>query len=75
MEFEEIVEVWLCNSDKTIINAYRESIRRRKDLPEAIKGLLCGTGVGDAGLIMRQWTVMQQTIGNLELAYRRGTAR
>ena len=70
--FEDIVELWLNNSDKTIIAAYRDSIRRRKDIPDAVKDLLCGTGENNSGLIMRQWGLIQQTNGNIELAYRRG---
>lgn len=72
MVFEDIVELWLNNSDKTIMAAYTASIRKRKDIPDAVKDLLCGTGEDNSGYIMRQWGLIQQTIGNIELAYRRG---
>lgn len=53
--------------------AYRAAIRQRKDLPEGIKDLLCGRSEYHAGLIYQQFKVISETIGSMELAYRRGT--
>jgi hypothetical protein len=52
--------------------AMRASVRDRKDLPEGIKDLLCGKGESNAGLIYRTFRLINETIGALELAYRRG---
>ena len=52
--------------------AIRESVRRRKDLPEGIKDILAGKGESNAGLIYKHFSVIKETIGAMELAYRRG---
>ena len=53
--------------------AMRASIRQRKDLPDGIKDLLAGRDATYSGLIFKQFKVIQETIGAMELAYRRGT--
>ena len=73
--FEDIVQLWATNSPIVMINAYRTSIRQSSEIPEAVKGLLCGINEYDAGLIARHWGLIQQMIGNVELAYRRGEQR
>lgn len=52
--------------------AIRTSVRRRKDLPEGIKDLLAGKGDSSAGLIYHMFRPIQDMIGAMELAYRRG---
>ena len=58
--------------------AIRASIRRRKDIPDCVKGLLAGEeGIGgiNAGLIYRMFEPIQHMIGTVELAYRRGSQK
>jgi len=52
--------------------AIRTSVRRRKEIPEGIKDLLCGRGESHAGLIYHMFRPIQDVIGAMELAYRRG---
>jgi hypothetical protein len=52
--------------------AIRTYIRRRHNLPEGIKVLLCGKGDSNPGLIHQMFKPIQQVIGAMELAYRRG---
>lgn len=52
--------------------AVKASIRNRKDLPEGIKDLLCGRSAHHAGLIQKHFQLISETIGSMELAYRRG---
>ena len=59
-------------SATTLQIAYRASIRQRKDLPEGIKDLLCGGSESHSGVLFQLFKAMQETIGSLELAYRRG---
>lgn len=51
--------------------AYREWVRRRDDIPDAIKDILSGAGEG-AGLLCPMFSSISQLIGGLELAWRRG---
>lgn len=51
--------------------AIRESVRRRKDIPDGIKDILAGKE-GNAGLIYRQFSLISNMIGAMELAFRRG---
>lgn len=53
--------------------AIRASIRQRKDLPDGIKDLLAGKDKHNAGLIYKMFKSIQQVIGSVELAYRRGS--
>jgi len=53
--------------------AMRQSIRKRKDIPEGIKDLLAGRSEADSGLISKMFMPISHMIGNMELAYRRGT--
>ena len=53
--------------------AMRQSIRKRKDIPEEIKDLLAGKSEVEAGLIYKMFVPISHMIGNMELAYRRGT--
>lgn len=57
---------------KHIQIAYREWVRRRDDIPDAIKSILSGTGDDYAGLLYHMFSIMNQTIGGFELAWRRG---
>ena len=52
--------------------AYREWVRRRGDVPDAIKDILSGIGETMPGLLSMQFRAIKQTIGALELAWRRG---
>ena len=54
-----------------IQSAYRTYLRRREDLPDGIKGLLCGEE-NTGGLVGQQFSFISKLVGNLELAYRRG---
>lgn len=51
--------------------AIRESIRRRKDIPEGAKDVLCGKGEASSGLIFKIFALIRQTIGGMELVHRR----
>ena len=55
-----------------IRNAVRAHIRSRKDIPDGIKDLLCGRRPRYSGLISQMFKTMEEIIGSLELAYRRG---
>ncbi len=55
--------------------AIRASIRRRDDIPEGIKDLLSGKGDSYSGLIYKMFKPMQEVIGTVELAYRRGAQK
>lgn len=55
--------------------AIRASIRDRKDIPDEVKDLLAGKGPESPGLIYSMFRPIQQAIGCVELAYRRGTDR
>jgi hypothetical protein len=52
--------------------AIRAFVRQRDDLPEGIKDLLCGRGEASAGLIYKMYKPIQEAIGSMEMAYRRG---
>lgn len=55
-----------------VMTAIRQSIRESKKIPNEIKDLLCGQGGADSGYILKQFQVMKDMIGKMELAYRRG---
>ena len=55
--------------------AIRTSIRYRKDLPDGIKDLLAGHDVRNAGVVYRMFKSIQEVIGTVELAYRRGSQK
>lgn len=57
---------------KHIQMAYREWTRRRDDIPDAIKDILSGSSDDFAGLLYRMFGSINQVIGGLELAWRRG---
>lgn len=72
--FSQLVED-LTNGDLTLIQiqiAIRASIRRDKNIPDGIKDLLAGREAS-AGLIYRMFKPIQEVIGAMELAYRRGS--
>jgi len=76
-KFSQLVDD-LVNGDLSILQvqiAIRASIRQRQDIPDAIKGLLAGTGESHGGLIYQAFSLIQQIIGNMELAYRRGLSK
>lgn len=55
--------------------AYKCYIRRRKDIPDGVKDLLCGgkvLGGHMSGLIDDIFSLLGETIGRTELAFRRG---
>jgi hypothetical protein len=52
--------------------AIRAYIRQRKNLPTGIKDLLSGSNESDPGIIYIMFKPIQQVIGAMELAYRRG---
>lgn len=52
--------------------AYRAWIRGRKDIPDPLNDLLTGKNEAFTGLIYKIFKVMTETIGSMELAYRRG---
>lgn len=72
-EFERLVEN-LLTGELGILHmglAYSEFIRRRTDIPEGVKNLL--VKVGDSrGLSSHLWRPIAKTVGNMELAFRRG---
>lgn len=73
-KFSQLVED-LVHGDLTLTHiqtAVRASIRQRKDVPEGIKDLLAGRGNSYSGLIYRQFKLIDEMIGSMELAYRRG---
>ena len=51
--------------------AYRAWIKQREDIPNELNDLLCGKK-HSGGLLYEMFTVIHHTIGNVELAYRRG---
>ena len=54
--------------------AVRAYVRESKHIPDGTKDLLAGKGEG-GGLIYKQFQVITETIGAMELAYRRGSDR
>ncbi len=72
-KFDQLVEDLLSNAlgHTHLQIAYRTYIRQRKDIPEEIKDLLCGTE-GHSGLIGSIFQQISSTISAVELAYRRG---
>lgn len=52
--------------------AYRAALREREDIPEGVRNLLGGTSSRQAGVISLMFRMMSETIGSMELAYRRG---
>lgn len=72
-KFSQLVED-LTSGDLTLTQvqiAIRASIRQRKDIPDGIKDLLGGKE-RNAGLIYKMFEPIQEVIGTVELAYRRG---
>lgn len=74
-KFDQLVEDMVDN--KLTLNliqmAIRSYIRRRKDISEGSKNILCGTSDDFAGLIYKMFKPIQEMIGSVELAYQRGT--
>ena len=79
-KFDQLVED-LSSGDLSLTQvqiAIRASIRRRKDIPDGVKGLLAGEeGIGgiNSGLIYKMFFPIQDMIGVIELAYRRGSQK
>ena len=74
-KFDQLVED-LVNGDLGLTHiqmAIRTSIRQRKDIPEGVKDLLCGSSAHDSGLIYSMFKPIKEAIGTVELAYRRGS--
>lgn len=55
--------------------AIRASIRQSKDLPDGIKDLLAGSSETNAGIVYRVFKLIEEMIGSVELAYRRGSQK
>ena len=75
-KFDQLVED-LVNGELGLTHvqiAIRTSIRRRKDIPEGVKNLLAGEKK-NAGLIYKMFVPIQDMIGAMELAYRRGSQK
>ena len=73
-KFSQLVED-LTTGDLTLTQvqiAIRASIRRDKNIPEGIKDLLAGKK-NNPGLVYRMFEPIQEVIGAVELAYRRGS--
>lgn len=51
--------------------AMREYVRRSKNIPVECKDILAGKGDTNAGLIYRQFKLIEEVIGGMELAVRR----
>ncbi len=76
-KFSQLVKD-LVSGDLTLTHiqiAVRASIRQRKDLPDGIKDLLAGKGESNPGVLYRMFKSIQEVIGNIELAYRRGSQK
>ena len=76
-KFSQLVED-LVSGELTLTHvqiAVRTSIRQRKDLPDGIKDLLAGSSVSNSGVLYRMFKSIQEVIGNMELAYRRGSQK
>lgn len=76
-KFSQLVED-LVNGDLGLTHiqmAIRASIRQRKDLPDGIKDLLAGSGEANAGTVYRVFKLIEEVIGSMELAYRRGSQK
>ncbi len=58
-------------SHTLIAIAYRTWVKRRKEIPIEMKGLLCGESEGDSGLIGKHFALLATTIGSMEVAVRR----
>ena len=74
-KFSQLVED-LVKGDLSLTHvqiAIRTSVRQRKDIPEGIKDLLCGRGKHYSGLIYTMFKPINEVIGSIELAYRRGS--
>lgn len=52
--------------------AIRAWIRDRDDISEPVRGLLSGRHEAYAGLIYKQFKVIQETIGTVDMAYNIG---
>ena len=62
-------------SIKQVGIAVRSAIRRMEHLPEGIRDLLGGKGDTSPGLLSIYFRLLEQIIGSVELAYRRGAAK
>lgn len=73
-EFDRLVEN-LCSCELTLTMlelAYNEYIRRMKFIPEGVANLLTPQNEMTRGLLTHCWKTIGATVGNMELAYRRG---
>jgi len=55
-----------------VCTAIKESIRRDKNLPEGVKNIVAPYGDVGSGVIDKCFRIIKQSIGETELAYRRG---
>lgn len=75
-KFTQLVED-LKNGDLTLTHlqiAVRVYVRENNKIPDGVKDLLAGKNE-QWGLIGKSFDIMNQTIGCMELAYRRGSAK
>lgn len=73
-EFDRLVEN-LCTGElglKHLEIAYAEYIRRNPVIPEGVKNLLVRYTEYENGLLHKLWLQIGQTVGTVELSYRRG---
>ncbi len=59
-------------SIKQVGIAVRSAVRRMDHLPEGVRDLLGGRSAQSSGLLAIHFRLIEQTIGHIELAYRRG---
>ncbi len=74
-EFEQLVENLKTGKlSLTMIQiAVRASVQERNDIPEGIKDLRAGHEPEYSGIIYTMFKPIQEVIGAMELAYRRGS--
>lgn len=73
-KFDQLVED-LLSGDMTIRlmgMAYCEYLRRNKNIPDGVKNLLAPHPEKSRGIIRMQFEQISKTVGDMELAYRRG---
>ena len=72
--FDQLVEDLLSGalSLNQIQMAVRDYVRRSPGVPKATKDVLCGGGVTSSGLIYKMFKPIMESIGAMELVWRRG---
>lgn len=72
-KFDQLVEDLLSGalSVRMVGLAIQQYVRRRTEIPEGVKNLLCNVNAG-SGLIGSTFELLQEVMGRMELSYRRG---